>query len=486
MLSCHGSGKRGYEMTAKKCIRNLVWLLVLLMAVPPGVFAQAAPPPPPAGGQQAAAQAPIFSQEELDQMLAPIALYPDQLLIQVLMGSTYPMEIVAADRWLNANKNLGGDQLAAALEQQSWDPSVKSLVNFPSVLGMMDQKLEWTQKVGDAFLSQEEQVMATVQKLRAAAQSRGNLVSNNQQRVVTQGTTIVIEPVNPQVVYVPAYNPVVVYGPWWYPSYPPYAYVPVGAVIAGAAISFGVGIAVGAAWGYAWGGFDWGHRHATFNVYQNTYVHNSYINRSAYAGRYGGGGRGTWHHDPGHRGGVAYRDHGLNQRYGGANRGPGGHGPGGIHGGGPGGHGTGGIHGSTGPKGGTGSNHPGLHGGTGTGGKTGGTLGSAGHGPKGLGGAGGHQGISGSKSGTAGPKTVSRNPGGLGGGGGHSGGSSLAGGNKGALSTGGPKGGALGGAGGHSGGAGGGAVRSMGGGGGHAPAGGGAAGHAAGGHAPHK
>ena len=189
------------------------------------------PPPPPAAGQQAAAQGPVFSQEELDQMLAPIALYPDQLLIQVLMGSTYPMEVVAADRWLNGNKNLSGDQLAAALEQQSWDPSVKSLVNFPSVLGMMDQKLEWTQKVGDAFLSQEEQVMATVQKLRAAAQTRGNLVSNNQQRVVTQGTTIVIEPVSPQMVYVPAYNPMVVYGPWWYPSYPPYAYVPVGAVI---------------------------------------------------------------------------------------------------------------------------------------------------------------------------------------------------------------------------------------------------------------
>ena len=494
-------------MTAKRCIRYLVWLLVLLMAIPPGVFAQAAPAP-----AQQAAPTPIFSQQELDQMLAPIALYPDQLLVQVLMASTYPMEVVAADRWLNANKHLQGDQLAAALEQQPWDPSVRSLVNFPTVLGMMDQRLEWTQRVGDAFLSQEEQVMATVQKLRAAAQARGNLVTNSQQRVVTQGTTIVIEPVAPQVVYVPAYNPTVVYGPWWYPAYPPYAYAPVGAVIAGAAISFGVGIAIGAAWGYAWGGFDWGHHRSTFNVYQNTYIHNTYINRSVYAGRYGGGGHGVWHHDPGHRGGVAYRDPGLTHRYGGPGRGgPGVHGPGGPGGHGPAGHGPGGVHGAVpgsrggihgpgGPGGSAGPKHTGLHGGAGPG-RTPGTVGGPGsvHGPKGVGGAGGHPGINGPKPSTA-PRSIGKGPGGPGGAG-HIGGP---GGGRSAISAGGPRpqGGGISG-GGNRGpslagggikpmGGGGGGVKPMGagggprpqggGGGGHAPAGGGAHGPANGAH----
>lgn len=296
-------------MTTKTCIRTLVWLLILLMAAPPGVFAQGGGVPP------------VFRQEQLDQMLAPIALYPDSLLVQVLMAATYPIEVVAANRWATANRNLSGDQFAAALDQQDWDPSVKSLVNFPSVLGMMDQRLDWTQRLGDAFLSQEDQVMATVQKLRAAAQTQGTLQNTNQQRVVTQDQNIVIEPINPQVVYVPAYDPMVVYGPWWYPAYPPYRYYPVGAVITGAAISLGLAIVVGAAWGYAWGGFDWGHHRATVNIYQNTYVNNRYINRNVYASRYGGGGHGTWQHDPIHRKGVAYRDNNVAQRYGQAPKG---------------------------------------------------------------------------------------------------------------------------------------------------------------------
>ena len=291
-------------MTAKTCIRTLIWLLVLLMAVPPGVFAQNTDAPP------------LFIQEQLDQMLAPIALYPDSLLVQVLMAATYPIDVVAADRWATANRNLSGDQFAAALDQQNWDPSVKSLVNFPSVLGMMDQRLDWTQRLGDAFLSQEDQVMATVQKLRAAALAQGTLQNTNQLRVTTDGQTIVIESVNPQVVYVPAYDPMVVYGPWWYPDYPPYRYYPVGAVITGAIISLGLAIATGAAWGYAWGGFDWGHHHAIVNVYQNTYVNNRYINRNAYASQYGGEGRGTWQHNPVYRKGVAYRDQNVAQRFG--------------------------------------------------------------------------------------------------------------------------------------------------------------------------
>jgi hypothetical protein len=299
-------------MKAKHFIRTLVWLLVLLVAAPPAVFAQAAPQNPP--------PAPAYSQAELDQMLAPIALYPDSLLVQVLMAATYPMEIVEADRWAQANRSLQGDQLAAAVDRQNWDPSVKSLINFPSVLGMMDQKLDWTQRLGDAFLGQEAQVMDTVQKLRAKAQAQGTLQNTSQQRVVAEGSTIAIEPVDPQVVYVPAYDPSVVYGPWWWPAYPPYLWYPVGAVLLGGAIAFGIGIALGPCWGWAWGGFGWGGRSVNVNVYQNANF-NRNINRGVYANRYGGGGHGTWQHDPGHRRGVAYGNQGLAARYGQGGRG---------------------------------------------------------------------------------------------------------------------------------------------------------------------
>ena len=290
-------------MTAKTCIRTLVWLLVLLMAVPPAVFAQSS------------AVSPLFSREQLDQMLAPIALYPDSLLVQVLMAATYPMEVVAADRWAAENRNLSGDQFAAALDQQDWDPSVKSLVNFPSVLGMMNQKLDWTERLGDAFLSQEDQVMDTIQQLRSKAQAHGMLQSTSQQRVETKGQIIAIETVNPQVIYVPVYDPFLVYGPWWYPAYPPYRYYPVGGVIRGAGISFGLGIAVGIPWGYAWGGFGWSHHNVEINVYRNANF-NTHINRTVYVNRIGGGGHGTWQHDPVHRKGVAYRDHNVAQRFG--------------------------------------------------------------------------------------------------------------------------------------------------------------------------
>ena len=300
----------------------LVWFLVLLIAVPQGVFAQPSEIPPPPQAEQA--PAPVFRQEELDQMLAPIALYPDSLLVQVLMAATYPIEIVEANRWLGANRNLQGEALTSALDQQPWDPSVKSLVNFPSVLAMMDQRLDWTQRLGDAFLSQKDQVMDTVQKLRAAAQAQGTLTNTAQQRVVTEGPAIVIEPVEPQVVYVPVYDPTVVYGPWWYPAYPPYPYYPLGAVIVGGIVSFGIGIALGAAWGWAWGGFGWRHHECRVNVYQNVNF-NRHINRGVYVNRYGGGGHGAWHHDAFHRRGVAYRDARTAQRFGQAPRGVPGH-----------------------------------------------------------------------------------------------------------------------------------------------------------------
>ncbi len=207
-------------MIKKVSVQTLLWGLVLLLALPWGAFAQ-----------NTAGPSPQFKQEELDQMLAPIALYPDALLVQILMASTYPLEIVEAARWSKANPHFQGNQLTAALEKQNWDPSVKSLINFPSVLAMMNDKLDWTQKLGDAFLAQEKGVMDTVQKLRAKAQAQGTLKSTEQQKVTTQAQTIIIEPARPQVVYVPACNPAVVYGPWMYPAYPPYPYYPPGAVI---------------------------------------------------------------------------------------------------------------------------------------------------------------------------------------------------------------------------------------------------------------
>lgn len=221
--------------------RALAWLLIIILACPPGVWAQQ-------GGQ-----GPVFRQEELDQILAPIALYPDELVSQILMASTYPLEVVEADRFAQRNKNLKGDALTKSLESQSWDPSVKSLVNFSQVLTMMSEKLDWTQKLGDAFLAQQEDVMASIQQLRFKAQGSGNLKTTKEQKVIVQEKVIVIEPATPQVIYVPTYNPTVVYGAWPYPAYPPYYYYPPG-YVASSLFWFAGGVALGAAWGYAWGG----------------------------------------------------------------------------------------------------------------------------------------------------------------------------------------------------------------------------------------
>jgi uncharacterized membrane protein YgcG len=251
--------------------------IIMLMAVPPAIFAQ------DGGGK------PAFKQEELDQMLAPIALYPDSLLTQILMASTYPLEVVQADRWAKQNKDMKGDALAKTLEAQTWDPSVKSLVNFPQVLSMMSEKIDLTQKLGNAFLVQQKDVMATIQKLRAKAQAAGNLKTTKEQVVKVEKEVIIIESPSPQVIYVPAYNPTVVYGVWAYPAYPPYPYYPPG-YTAGAA--FVTGVAVGAAWGYAWGHSDWHGGSVNVNYNQNINYNNN-INRSKYATQYPSG-QGQW------------------------------------------------------------------------------------------------------------------------------------------------------------------------------------------------
>ena len=298
----------------------MVWLLVVLVSLPWPV--------------RLAAQGTgtVFKPEEIEQLVAPIALYPDSLVSQILMASTYPLEVVEAARWVKANKTLKGDALTAALEQQTWDPSIKSLVNFPQVLAMMNQKLDLTQRLGDAFLAQQKDVLDAIQRLRAKAQAQGNLKTTKEQTVIVeqpaaqttvveqpaaQTTVIKIEPANPQVVYVPTYNPTVVYGAWPYPAYPPYAYYPPGYVATTAAFSFAAGVALGAAWGYAWGGCNWHGGDVDINVNRNTNF-NTNINRQRYQANFqarGQSAQGAWQHDASHRKGVAYRDQGTAQRF---------------------------------------------------------------------------------------------------------------------------------------------------------------------------
>lgn len=280
----------------------LVWFLVLSLVVPVGLSAQSKP---------------VYKQEELNQILAPIALYSDDLIAQILMASTYPLEVVEAERWVKANPSLKGSQLTTALEKQNWDPSVKSLVNFPQVLAMMNDKLDWTQKMGDAFLAQQKDVMNTVQSLRAKAKAQGNLKTTREQKVVVEGQVIVIQPADPQVIYVPTYNPTVVYGAWPYPAYPPYSYYPPGYTAGAAMFTFAAGVAVGAAWGYAWGNCNWNHGDVNVNVNKNATINNQ-INRNAYVNKVSTNpnGTGQWKHDPDHRKGVAYQDQGTAAKYG--------------------------------------------------------------------------------------------------------------------------------------------------------------------------
>ena len=232
--------------------RKSLWMhavgffVAILLCLPLQVMAQ----------QEGDAAGKKLSKEELAQLLAPIALYPDELVSQILMASTYPLEVVQADRWAKSHKQSTGDVLAKQLEKEKWDPSVKSLVNFPTVLANMSEKLDVTTKIGDAFLAQQKDVMETIQELRKKAHEAGNLKTTKEQKVVVEKETIIIKPADPQVVYVPTYSPTVVYGTWPYPAYPPYYYYPPPPP-AYPAYHFAAGVAVGVAWGYAWGNCNW-------------------------------------------------------------------------------------------------------------------------------------------------------------------------------------------------------------------------------------
>lgn len=284
-----------------KLMRAMAVMLALM-----GLFGLAAR----SQGQTAApaqSTVPPFTVAQLEQMLAPIALYPDPLLAQILMAATYPLEVVEADRWLQvpANAALQGDQLAAALQQQTWDPSVKSLVVSPQILHMMDSNLDWTENLGDAFLAQQAAVMNAVQDLRQKAQASGALVSTPQQAVATSDGAVTVEPANPEIVYIPTYDPTLVYGFWPWPDYPPFY------LWAEPWPQFGIGFVVAIPiivplWG--WCHWEW-HRHridvdpGRFNAINS---HRAPIVSN------------VWQHDPVNRRGVPYRDAATRTRFQGA------------------------------------------------------------------------------------------------------------------------------------------------------------------------
>jgi len=246
-----------------------------------------------------------FSEAELAQMLAPIALYPDSLLAQILMASTYPIEVIEADRWINHNQDLTGDTLDVALLERDWDPSIKALCHFPSVLALMSERIGETTDIGNAFLAQEIEVTAMIQRLRAEAHTQGNLATTSQQTVVVQDGTILIVPADPTVIYVPYYDPYYVYGPWWYPAYPPFYWGPVG-VDLGFRLSYWPGVHFGFSFG-SWSYFDW-HRHTIhIDVHRRPRFvrHDHWIVRSD-----------RWQHAPHHRRGVSYRNPQTARKYG--------------------------------------------------------------------------------------------------------------------------------------------------------------------------
>src|SRR5258705_6670694 len=310
-------------------------------------------------------QAPALPSGELDSLVAPIALYPDQLLAQTLAASTYPLEIIQLQQWMDRNKNLQGKALADAVAKQPWDPSIQSLVEFPDVVQRMAGNIQWTTDLGNAFLAQQSDVMDAVQSMRAKAQGTGNLKTSAQSVVKTETVpsgkqVIEIQQANPDVVYVPSYDPTVVYGaaPVEYPYYP-YTYP---GYLPGTALAWGAGIALGAAawgaWGGNWGNCDWNGGNVNINN-NNNFNKNNNFNRNVSRQ-----GQGNWQHNAQHRGNAPYGNRQTVNKYGG--RGPGGAGGAG------------------------GAGRPGGAGGVGGAGRAGGARGVGGAGwPWGAGGVGG-------------------------------------------------------------------------------------------------
>jgi len=313
------SGKTTFRQCA--CL----FLALTLQAVTCPVYGSAG-----RGGQTAPAgeqAAPKIPPDQLDSLVAPIALYPDPLLAQVLAASTYPLELIQLQQWLAKNKNLKDQALVDAVEKQPWDASIQAMAALPDVVKRLADDIQWTTDLGNAFLAQQSDVMEAVQRMRKKALDKGNLKSNEQQKVETQvvesKSVIVVQQASPQVVYVPSYDPVVVYGPPVY-AYPPIYYPPpppAGWYAAGMAISFGIGVAMGAAWHGGWGwGCGWGHNDVNINV-NNNFNRNTNIQGGNRVSTRTGGGGNSWQHNPQHRGGAPYADRATAGKYGGAARG---------------------------------------------------------------------------------------------------------------------------------------------------------------------
>jgi hypothetical protein len=308
--------------TVQGLFRQGISILCIVLLLPTGAFLAAQePPPPPEQGpppqveEQPPAQA--MSPEQLDNLVAPVALYPDSLLSQVMVAATYPLEIVEAAQWLQQNRNLRGAQLVEAARQQNWDASIQALVVFPDVLTRLNSDIRWTTDLGNAFLAQQADVMNAVQRLRALASQAGKLQSTPQLNVTTQTQggqqAIEIQPVDPQVVYVPVYNPAYIWGPPVYGFYPPLFYPAIGF-----GFGFGGGIYIGGFFGgLGWGGWGWGPNWFGGGIY----VNNFFFHRYGFNDFHGGGrfeGRSAWSHDPGHRLGVPYSNRGVANQYRGA------------------------------------------------------------------------------------------------------------------------------------------------------------------------
>ena len=311
-----------------KQITKYVMAIVCAFALMPGqalLFAR--------NQQSAPAQEAVkIPADQLDALVAPIAIYPDNLLSQTLVAATYPLEIIQLQQWLDKNPDLQKDQkkLTEAVKKQPWDPSIQAMAALPDVVKRLADDVQWTTDLGNAFLAQQSDVMNAVQRMRAKAQGTGALQSNQQQvvetRTIESKEVIVIEQANPEVVYVPSYNPTVVYGAPAYPYppiyYPPY---PTGGVIAASAISFGVGLAVGAAWGGGWGwGCGWGRGDVDVNM-NNNFNRNTNISGGNRVNNISAGNRvnagNKWQHNPSHRGGAPYGDRNTANRFGGTARG---------------------------------------------------------------------------------------------------------------------------------------------------------------------
>jgi uncharacterized membrane protein YgcG len=289
---------RTSEEAAMSRLLRLI-MIALLCAVPLGAMAQS---PQPA----VAPTQPLLKASELDQLVAPIALHPDPLLSEILIAATYPLEVVQADRWAKSNKTLKSDALTAALAKQSWDNSVKSLVQVPTVLAMMAEQLDWTQKLGDAMLAQQSDIMDAIQRLRTRARNNGKLQSTKEQTVTVKTEDekqyVVIEPASPTEIYVPYYEPAAVYGDWPYPDYAPYYFPPPYGYFAGGALAAGIAFTAALAIRHAfWGNCDWGRRN--INVVSNRSVDINNINR------------GKWEHNVNHRHGVKYNNADVRQKF---------------------------------------------------------------------------------------------------------------------------------------------------------------------------